>query len=425
MKLDVGDEVDLRVVHRGVGGITQDDINLAATTAGHRHRLQREAGAWRAGTGRPRGCRHPVLHGDLPGHRRGRGRAQGHAQAGVRRGADRYAPRSGRSSGPPSSATSPAASSAVGEIRRNAKARLLRGRGGHQRQPQIDSLRRFKDDATEVREGFECGIGLGLEQHRGRGHHRDLRDAGEAAHLTILGSVGLTRTTNPRTGGLHELSTPVVSGVRRRVGVGRPVRRRPFPEAEALAGPACDRGTSTALRRRSGRGRARGAASSVADRGGRRCSCGACARCARRVRAAGGRTTRAGAAVHPAPDTGSRRRLAREENAAMADPPRARRLAKRIAQIVASGLEHEVKDPRLTMVTITDAKVTGIFGMRRSTTQCSDRPSTRRRIPPGPLLRWLAQPECCVPGRPRNRCPVHPNPDLPLRQHPRRGASDR
>ncbi|MCA1675992.1 MAG: 30S ribosome-binding factor RbfA [Actinobacteria bacterium] len=42
----------------------------------------------------------------------------------------------------------------------------------------------------------------------------------------------------------------------------------------------------------------------------------------------------------------------------MADPARARRLAKRIAHIVASGLEHEVKDPRLAMVTITDAKVT-------------------------------------------------------------------
>jgi translation initiation factor IF-2 len=25
----------------------------------------------------------------------------------------------------------------------------------------IESLRRMKDDATEVREGFECGIGLG------------------------------------------------------------------------------------------------------------------------------------------------------------------------------------------------------------------------------------------------------------------------
>ncbi|HET9256931.1 MAG TPA: 30S ribosome-binding factor RbfA [Pseudonocardiaceae bacterium] len=43
----------------------------------------------------------------------------------------------------------------------------------------------------------------------------------------------------------------------------------------------------------------------------------------------------------------------------MADPARARRLARRIAQVVASGLEHEVKDPRLTRVTITDAKVTG------------------------------------------------------------------
>lgn len=42
----------------------------------------------------------------------------------------------------------------------------------------------------------------------------------------------------------------------------------------------------------------------------------------------------------------------------MADAPRARRLAKRIAQIVASALEHEVKDPRLARVTITDARVT-------------------------------------------------------------------
>lgn len=42
----------------------------------------------------------------------------------------------------------------------------------------------------------------------------------------------------------------------------------------------------------------------------------------------------------------------------MADKARARKLAKRISQIVASALEHEVKDPRLAMVTITDAKVT-------------------------------------------------------------------
>jgi ribosome-binding factor A len=42
----------------------------------------------------------------------------------------------------------------------------------------------------------------------------------------------------------------------------------------------------------------------------------------------------------------------------VADAPRARKLAKRIAQIVASALEHEVKDPRLARVTITDARVT-------------------------------------------------------------------
>ncbi|MEV6825738.1 30S ribosome-binding factor RbfA [Amycolatopsis sp. NPDC051102] len=43
----------------------------------------------------------------------------------------------------------------------------------------------------------------------------------------------------------------------------------------------------------------------------------------------------------------------------MADPARARKLAKRISQIVASAIEHEVKDPRLDYVTITDTKVTG------------------------------------------------------------------
>ncbi|MDX6692759.1 MAG: translation initiation factor [Blastocatellia bacterium] len=46
-----------------------------------------------------------------------------------------------------------------GLIRRNARARLIRDsvvawEGG------ISSLRRFKDDASEVRDGFECGIGL-------------------------------------------------------------------------------------------------------------------------------------------------------------------------------------------------------------------------------------------------------------------------
>jgi ribosome-binding factor A len=43
----------------------------------------------------------------------------------------------------------------------------------------------------------------------------------------------------------------------------------------------------------------------------------------------------------------------------MADPARARRLAKRISEIVASAIEYEIKDPGLTGVTIIEAKMTG------------------------------------------------------------------
>jgi translation initiation factor IF-2 len=46
-----------------------------------------------------------------------------------------------------------------GNIRRNARARLIRD-GVVSWEGNIASLRRFKDDVSEVREGFECGIGL-------------------------------------------------------------------------------------------------------------------------------------------------------------------------------------------------------------------------------------------------------------------------
>lgn len=53
----------------------------------------------------------------------------------------------------------------------------------------------------------------------------------------------------------------------------------------------------------------------------------------------------------------------------MADAARARRLAKRIAAIVASAIEYEIKDPGLAGVTITDAKVTPTCTMPRCTTR--------------------------------------------------------
>ena len=48
-----------------------------------------------------------------------------------------------------------------GLIRRNTKARLVRDGVVVADNLTVESLRRFKDDATEVREGYECGIGLG------------------------------------------------------------------------------------------------------------------------------------------------------------------------------------------------------------------------------------------------------------------------
>jgi translation initiation factor IF-2 len=53
-----------------------------------------------------------------------------------------------------------------GIIRRNAKARLIREGVVISDNLTVESLRRFKDDATEVREGFECGIGVGYNDVR-------------------------------------------------------------------------------------------------------------------------------------------------------------------------------------------------------------------------------------------------------------------
>ncbi|MEO6712187.1 MAG: hypothetical protein ABIM89_02015, partial [Mycobacteriales bacterium] len=48
-----------------------------------------------------------------------------------------------------------------GKIVRNSKARLIRDGVVVADNLTVDSLRRFKDDAREVLEGYECGIGLG------------------------------------------------------------------------------------------------------------------------------------------------------------------------------------------------------------------------------------------------------------------------
>jgi ribosome-binding factor A len=53
----------------------------------------------------------------------------------------------------------------------------------------------------------------------------------------------------------------------------------------------------------------------------------------------------------------------------MVDVARARKLAVRIREVVSMTLETQVKDPRLGMVTITDAKVTPTCARPRCTTR--------------------------------------------------------
>ena len=88
-KIEIPDEVQLKVIHRGVGAITESDVNLASASSDadrHDHRLQCPGQQQGQGDGRPRRRGDPLLQRDLPGHRGDRGGAQGPAQAGVRRG---------------------------------------------------------------------------------------------------------------------------------------------------------------------------------------------------------------------------------------------------------------------------------------------------------------------------------------------------
>ncbi len=158
--LDVGAEVDLRVIHRGVGAITKNDVTLAsASTAviiGFNVKPEPQTALFADAEGVEvkfytviyqaieeieaalKGLLKPEYEEVITGN------------AEVR---DIFK----------SSKVGNIAGSVVldGTIKRNAKARTLRGGVVHTENLVIDSLRRFKDDANEVREGFECGIGLG------------------------------------------------------------------------------------------------------------------------------------------------------------------------------------------------------------------------------------------------------------------------
>jgi translation initiation factor IF-2 len=160
LQIDVGDEVNLQVIDRGVGAITMNNVNLAvasnAIIVGFNVRPAEKVGdlADREGVD----IRHYTviyqaieeIEAALKGMLKPEFEEVQLGSAEIR---EVYR----------SSKFGNIAGSLVrsGEIRRNAKARLVRDGVTVAENLSIESLRRFKDDVTEVRDGYECGIGLG------------------------------------------------------------------------------------------------------------------------------------------------------------------------------------------------------------------------------------------------------------------------
>ena len=160
MQLDVGAEVDLRVIHRGVGAITKSDITLAsASTAvviGFNVKPEPQTAIFADQEGVEVRFYSVIYNAieeielSLKGLLKPEFEEVVLGNAEVR---DLFK----------SSKVGTIAGSIVtnGIIRRNAKARVIRAGATIAESVTIESLKRFKDDATEVREGFECGIGVG------------------------------------------------------------------------------------------------------------------------------------------------------------------------------------------------------------------------------------------------------------------------
>jgi translation initiation factor IF-2 len=160
VKIVVSDEVELRIIHRGVGAVTQDDVNLASASDAiiigfnvraegrTREQAEREGVEIRYYTviyqaieeieSALKGLLKPVYE---------------EVELGTAEIREVFrSSRFGNIAG---------CLVRSGLIRRNAKARLIRDGAVVSESLTIAGLRRFKDDATEVREGFECGITLG------------------------------------------------------------------------------------------------------------------------------------------------------------------------------------------------------------------------------------------------------------------------
>ena len=160
LKIDVGEEVTLRIIHRGVGAITDNDVNLASIDQGIIIAFNVRASKTTEQLAEREGVDiryYSVIYqaiDEIEAALKGMLKPEfeeislGTAQVREVFRSSKFGNIAG-------------CMVVDGLIRRNARARLVRDGVVVADNLAIESLRRFKDDATEVREGFECGIGLG------------------------------------------------------------------------------------------------------------------------------------------------------------------------------------------------------------------------------------------------------------------------
>jgi translation initiation factor IF-2 len=159
LKIEVDDSVQLRIIHRGVGAITESDVNLAtvdnAIIIGFNVKPDNKARerADREGVDiRQYSVIYAVLD-DIELALKGMLKPEyEEVQVGTAEVRELFK----------SSKVGTIAGSIVrsGSIKRNALARVLRDGKVIADNQKIESLKRFKDDANEVKTDFECGIGL-------------------------------------------------------------------------------------------------------------------------------------------------------------------------------------------------------------------------------------------------------------------------
>jgi len=160
LKVDVGDEVSLRIIDRGVGAITETNVNLAmasdAVIIGFNVRPEGKARELAEREGVDLRFYSVIYQAidEVESALKGMLKPEfEEAQLGSAEVREVYR----------SSKFGNIAGCMVrnGVVKRNSKARLIRDGVVVADNLKVESLRRFKDDATEVKEGFECGIGLG------------------------------------------------------------------------------------------------------------------------------------------------------------------------------------------------------------------------------------------------------------------------